>query len=84
MQEEVSLVKKELNEKSENYTSLQLDFQKMSDEKKSIEEQLADVKPLISSKEEQLKVTMRYVVFFIIMGVLNFHAIEFFLYGNVV
>ena len=80
MQEEVSLVKKELNEKSENYTSLQLDFQKMSDEKKSIEEQLADVKPLISSKEEQLKVTMRYVVFFIIMGVFNFHAIEFFLY----
>ena len=54
MQEEVSLVKKELNEKSENYTSLQLDFQKMSDEKKSIEEQLADVKPLISSKEEHL------------------------------
>ena len=80
----MSLVKKELNEKSENYTSLQLDFQKMSDEKKSIEEQLADVKPLISSKEEQLKVTMRYVVFFIIMGVFNFHAIEFFLYGNVV
>ena len=56
----------------------------MSDEKKSIEQQLADVKPLISSKEEQLKVTMRYVGFFIIMGVLNFHAIEFFLYGNVV
>ena len=62
------MVKKELNEKSENYTSLQLDFQKMSDEKKSIEEQLADVKPLISSKEEQLKVTMRYVVSFYYNG----------------
>merc|ERR1712020_489408 len=56
LQEEVSSAKKEMSEKSENYTSLQLDYQKMSAEKKSTEEQLAEVKPLISSKEEQLKV----------------------------
>ena len=59
LQEEVSSAKKEMNEKAENYSSLQLDYQKMSAEKKSTDEQLAEVKPLISSKEEQLKVTMR-------------------------